>query len=224
MTGSITRQLIAKDLYIHRRAILVYLAVGFLSVALLLFGGGGLGFLLGAILLIGVLSAGAIHIVMVSVIGERSDKTLSFVMSLPVSPAGYALAKIASASVMFLAIWLALAAAVLGTIYTTGFPDGWAPAASIILLQLVVTFAVILSAALVSESQGWTVAAIIASIIAMNILVPLVLRMPEVDQNLSGSTAVWTQGIVQILAVQLGLVATILGITTLLQARKTDFL
>ena len=217
-------RLIAKDWYIHRRIVLTYILAGALALGITVFGGGGLTFVLGAVLLLAVLGAGGIHVVFVSVLHERVEHTLAFVMSLPVSAAGYGLAKVASTLLIFSVVWLSLVAVVFLAIYGTPIPDAFAPVAAAILLQQFLGFSFILGVAIVTESQGWTVGGIIASILSINVLVPVVLRLPEVRRVSAASLPDWSGTVGHIVQAQLALILVILLGTIALQSRKRDFI
>jgi ABC-2 type transport system permease protein len=223
MTRSVVGSLILKDWSLHRSLLAIYVGAGLLAIAIILVSGGGILLILGGILLIGALTGGAVHLVITSVLSERVEKTLVFVMSLPVTAGGYAKAKIVSTATMFFGLWAALAAIVAIVIYGTSFPNGLAPPVAVVLVEIAATFVVVMTAAIATESQGWTVAAIIGSIIASNIVVPIAFRMPAVADTSLTETATWSP-VLPILAGQAAVVVAALALIFLVQARKRDFL
>ena len=100
MNTSRVKRLILKDWYFNRGAIAAYVVVGLLSLLAIGLGGEG-GFYGGSILLITVLISIGIHLVMITVIHERTEQTLPFVMTLPVSAKEYTTAKILANMLIF---------------------------------------------------------------------------------------------------------------------------
>jgi ABC-2 type transport system permease protein len=82
MNYSMIKSLILKDWYFQRRAILLCLAGGVLSLAIIAFGGKP-GFYVGLVFLITIMILIGATLVMGTLVGERENQTLAFVMSLP---------------------------------------------------------------------------------------------------------------------------------------------
>src|SRR5690349_15036344 len=114
MTASVIRRLILKDLYLVRWTAIGSLAAGLTSVAIMPLG--AVSAYVGGVSLICVLVILNIVLVMSSVVQERKDKVLIFVMSLPISTAQYTLAKVVANTIVFGACWLLLSAAAVATI------------------------------------------------------------------------------------------------------------
>ena len=84
MNYAMVKTLIWKDWYFQLRAILLSLAGGVVSLAIVAYGGKA-GFMIGLIFLITILIAMGAILVIGTLVGERENQTLAFVMSLPVS-------------------------------------------------------------------------------------------------------------------------------------------
>ena len=84
MNYSMVGRLIWKDWYFQRRAILLSLAGGAVSLLIVAFGGQP-GFTIGLIFLVSILAIISATTVMGNVLGERENQTLAFAMSLPIS-------------------------------------------------------------------------------------------------------------------------------------------
>ncbi len=186
---------------------------------------------IGGSLVLSMFIALIIYLPLTTVLEERTKKTLPFIMSLPVSPAEYAAAKLSANLLLFLVPWSAggLGAALLTARLTNG--DG-APIASLLstgylpafMGGIVVIFAFILSFAIMTESMGWTIGLIVGSMFLFgNVVTQVFPRLPGASAYLSevaarGPALFWTLG-AEALAVVLLLVATFS-----LQVRKRDFL
>jgi ABC-type transport system involved in multi-copper enzyme maturation permease subunit len=229
MNASITntamvRRLILKDWYFHRWAILAYIVTGAIALGLVAKGGEG-AFYLGSVLLITVLIAVGIHLPMATVVEERKEQTLAFVMSLPISSQEYTTAKVLGNLLIFLVPWLTLMA---GTVFVIAgrqaLPNGLIPFAAILLVEILASTCLILGVALVSESQGWTIGAIVFGNLLFQGFLYYVSHIPSVAAAMQSPTAVWNSAEITLLVVEVAAIALILGLTFYLQSRKTDFL
>lgn len=154
MSARAIARLVHKDCWLMRLPLALYTAVAALAAGLTAAGGTALppaGLTLALNVIIGV----SFHVVLGVVIGERQGKTMALVMSLPVSPREVAAAKLVSSLVLFLVPSTVTCAAFLPGL-------GGAPYYGLILGAWVLFFSVVLGAALVSESLGFTVGTLIA--------------------------------------------------------------
>jgi len=224
MSDFMVKRLILKDWYFHRFTIVGYLAIGAVALALLATGGEG-SFFAGSILLITVLISLGIHLAMATVVAERTEQTLPFVMSLPISPREYTTAKILANMLIFLVPWVTL---VLGTFAVIagrpGVPKGLIPYFALILTEIFVSYCVILGVALVSESQAWTIGAMVLGNLAFNAFLYWVAHIPAIAASMKTNSIVWSPLILRLLSAELATVVVLLGLTFFLQNRKTDFI
>src|SRR5690606_12868048 len=110
VSGSIVGHLILKDLFLLRWLSLGTIAGGVAAAGLMAlspmpFSGGGILVICARIVL-------NIFLVMLGVVQERKDKAALFVLSLPVSPAQYAVAKVAASTIAFMVPWAIVSASV----------------------------------------------------------------------------------------------------------------
>lgn len=217
-------RLIRKDWYFHRWAILAYIGAGALALTLVGIGGEG-AFYIGSTLLITVLISVGIHLPMATVVEERKNQTLPFVMSLPISASEYTLAKVVANLLIILVPWLTL---LVGTVVVIASretaPDGLIPFAIILMVEILAGSCLILAVALVSESMGWSIAAIVFGNLFFQGFLYYVAHIPSVASAIEGPSAVWNRAEVTLLAAELAAIALILGLTFFLQSRKTDFI
>src|SRR5690606_10060187 len=82
------------------------------------------GFYMGCLILMTVMIASGFHMINLTVINEKKEQTLPFIMSLPIRPVDYAMGKLIANLLMFTVPWLMLT---LGLVFVTLFgpiPDG----------------------------------------------------------------------------------------------------
>jgi ABC-type transport system involved in multi-copper enzyme maturation permease subunit len=218
------QRLIVKDWYLLRWAIAGYLAAGAVGLFLLDHGGEE-AFYAGCILLITVLIAVGMHLAMATVVLERTEQTLPFVMSLPISPTEYTTAKILANLLIFLVPWLALLLGAIAVIAgRAGVPDGLIPFVTVVLGEIFTSYALLLAVAVVSESQAWTIGTTVVGNLGFQAFLYYVSHLPGMAAANAGPTAVWSASILTILAVEAVTIVAAIGITFWLQGRKKDFL
>ena len=86
-----------------------------------------------------------------------------------------------------------------------------------------VGFCVVAGAALVSETEGWTIAATIVCNSSYGIGWYLIIRNPAINGNMKSPVPVWNSPVLMILGGEIAAIVLILGITFFLQSRKRDF-
>jgi len=223
-SGAMVRRLVLKDWYFMRWAIAAYLSLGGIALFLVSHGGEG-SFYAGSVLLFTILISLGIHLVMLTVVEERAQHTLPFVMSLPISARDYTLAKVLANLLIFLVPWGALMLGTLGVIAGRGaIEDGLIPFATILLTWILVGYCLILAVALISESQVWAIAAIVVTNLAFQGVLYGVSHMPSIAATMKSEVAVWSPAALGLLAAEGAAVALLLGITFFLQNRKKDFI
>lgn len=216
--------LIRKDWYFNRWLILSAMALGLF--ALVLCGSGTeVGFYMGAVLLLTVLIGAGAYLVTETILKERTDKTLPFVMSLPLSYLEYSTAKIVGNMVIFLVPFSALT---LGTwIAITGteaVPDGLLPFSMLILMEILTVYTIILAVAVMTESMEWTIGIIVAGNLFLQLFLYTVVRLPEIGTHTEGPVAVWNSTVFGIFGLELVVIVLVTATTFVFQSRKTDFL
>ena len=224
MSYAMVKRLIHKDWYFNRWVIAAYVAAGLLS--LLTIGiGGETGFFAGSILLITVLISIGIHLVMISVVHERTEQTLAFVMTLPISVREYTTAKILANVTIFGTAWMTLFIGTIALIASRGtLPDGLIPFAVVTLVEIFASYCLILAVALVSESQSWTIGAMVLGNLLLQGVMYGVSNAPNIGKEMTADSIIWRQPITGLLGAELAAILLILALTFYFQSRKTDFL
>jgi ABC-2 type transport system permease protein len=224
MNYAMVRRLIYKDWYFNRWAIAAYVTAGLLALVPIAIGGNA-GFFAGSVLLITVLITIGIHLTMVTVVNERQYQTLVFVMTLPISIHEYTTAKIVANVAIFGAAWTTLLVWTVAVIAGRGnLPDGLIPFAVAILAQIFAGYCLVLCTALVSESLGWTIGAMVLTNLLTQGVMYWISNVPAVATDLKGDAIVWRPQIVGLLWAELAAILLMLALTFYLQTRKTDFL
>lgn len=224
MNYDLIRRLILKDWFFLRLPIALYIAGGIGSLVLLarpsMFS-----FYIGSTLLLTVVITIGIHLVMATVVEERTKQTLPFIMSLPISALDYTIAKILANLLLFVLPWLTLAVGTVAVIAgSAAIPDGLIPFAILVLTWLVVAYCLILTVALVTESQAWTIGTMVVTNLALQAFLYLVSNQPAIAAEMKGQAILWSSPSLAILGVEVGAIVLLLASTFFLQARKTDFL
>jgi len=223
MNYAMVKRLILKDWYLQRWAILASLA-GIVATLGIIATGGKVAFLIGLILLIMVIISIGAQMAVATIVTERKEQTLSFVMSLPISYREYTACKIWGNLIIFLVPWLTMVLGSFGLLLLSPASRGLLPYAAIMSTEILVSTCLILAVALITESQGWTVAAIMVGNLAVNGIGYVVAHIAGIAKGMWGSTIQWSEAASAVLLAEFTAIALLLGLTFFVQARKKDFL
>ncbi len=224
MNFEMVKRLILKDWYLQRLPILLSLLGGTAAMAILLFGGKA-GFMLGLILLITVLVTISAMLTINLTVLERREQTLPFVMSLPISYREYTVAKLLGILLIFLIPWsLFMASSFVILVLSPTKSQGLIPFLAIMGTEILVSTCLITATGLITESQGWAIAAMMVGNVALNGVGYLVAHLDGVSRYMFGPVARWTPTSSGLLIAEFAMIALLLGGTFLIQSRKKDFL
>ncbi len=221
---SIVWPLVRKDLKILKIPSLAWFGLGVVAILLAIADIGTE--LVPFIVFITAMYGAAIHPIMQTVVMERQEKVLTFVMSLPVSVKQYTTAKMIANLAIFTMVWGALSITFFAVSFAGdgGIPKGAIPFSTIILLAIFVAYTFILAVGLVCESVGFCTAAIGVASVSAHLFASWLPDHPGLAPYLADSSATWSAGAIQILLLQTLLIVGLIGATYFLQARKKDFL
>jgi ABC-2 type transport system permease protein len=223
MNYSMIARLILKDWYLQRWTILASVVAG-AGTLMLILAGGKIGFLLGIIALVTVLIAVGAQLATATIVEERKNQTLAFVMSLPISYREYTASKIVGNLLIFLVPWLAL---VLGSfaliLVRPEIPRGLLPFAAIMSVEILLSTCLVAATALITESQGWTIGAVITGNLALNGIGYYVAHVDSIANGMSSKRIGWTSAASGLLGAEMILVLLLLSMTFFYQSRKKDF-
>lgn len=235
MNAGMIVRLVRKDCWLMRWPLAAYILAALTGLALTAWGGSA-GRSAGITLALNVLIGVSFHVMLDPVLGERERKTLAFVMSLPVTPGDAAVAKLTAAFVLFLIpatiaatalVWLspidipaAMAAShqslwshVLGTLGYYG----------VVLGAWMLFFSVVLAAAIVSESVGWTIAVLTGLLFVLGNFVLQVLPTLHGVARYLRALGRGQAALPVTIACEAAGIAAIVAIVLMLQRRKTSF-
>lgn len=222
MSASIVGELVKKDLAIIKFLVLAWASLGVVALALLVFAGPAFG-LASMILYITSLAGMGIHAVVQTVVEERREQTLAFIMSLPITVREYTSAKLIANLSVFVLVWLVMSAASF-VIFIDGMPLGMLPMVVIILVGILLAYTVVLAVSLVTEAIGYAIGSIVTANLATQIYLWWVADLYGIRSVMGGDVPVWNATVASVLTVQLTAVVMLIGLTYLVQARKTDFI
>lgn len=216
------RLLVVKDWQLFQKQIASYVLAGIVALALL-----GLArpwaFYLGSLLLIIVLVAGSCMSISNSLLVERKEQTLAFVMSLPVSPLDFTLAKMAGNLLTFGVPYLVLLIGTLVVILSTPLPDGLVVFTVLLYGHVLLAYCVSLLVAMQVESEGWNIFAMITSNLLINPLIMLLGQIDAIATVARADAIVWNPPALAILSAQLLLSLGALAFTLWWHGRKAAF-
>jgi ABC-2 type transport system permease protein len=222
MNASIVPQLIKKDLQLMKVPALCWWFGGLASVALMITPGA---FLFGMILFVTCLAGSGMHAVTQTVVEERREHSLPFIMSLPITVREYTLAKMVANLGMFSAIWVTLSAVSLVIFLgSEGLPNGSLPFRVIVLVGIFLAYTIVLAASLVTQSIGGAITSIVGANIVTQLFLWWVADLEGIKTVIEGDVAVWNGTAVTVLVSQLTAIVALLAATYALQVRKTDFI
>jgi len=224
MNNSIIGQLIVKDWQLNRGSLFAYMLIAAVSLWLLVLEN-DLAFTIGSILLITVVAIIGIHMVFISIVKERSQHTLPFIMSLPVSYRDYTIAKILSNVIVAGGAWLALLLALLGLISSVdALPNGLIPYTVLIMLHMLTIYSILIAVALVSESETITVVVMGFLNVTISIFMMGTAKLEPIYAYMEGPIAVWNATSLTILSVELGISILAIALTFYFQSKKRSYL
>jgi ABC-2 type transport system permease protein len=216
------RALVFKDWQLFEKQLAAYVGAGLFALALMGHAQRW-SFYLGSLLLIIVMVASSCFAVSTALINERKEKTLAFVMSLPLTPLDFYLAKLAANLVTFGVPFVVLTGGAVAVTWWTPVPDGLLTLVLLLAGHLLLAFCLSLAVAMQVESEGWNIFVMIASSALINPLMAGLSQIPEIASHWSGPVVVWSWQVSAILAAQLLLSLGLLAHTGWRHLRKPAF-
>lgn len=222
MNTLMIRRLVGKDWAFQRVPVLLALLAGVVSLLLVASGSEG-AFYAGTVLLITVVICFGVQLAIATVITERTEGNLPFVMSLPVSVAEHTAATLLANLLLFLLPWFTLGAGTLLVIrLAPGVPDGLIPFAVLLLLELLAGYALVLGVALVSASLGWTIVAVVTGNLLVQVFMYWAFRLPGITATMATESVVWHRQAIALMAGLLGATTLILLVAWRVRLSKKD--
>ena len=214
--------LVAKDWQLFQKQLAFLVLAGIVALCFL-----GLAkpwaFYVGSLMLLIVLVCAACFSISTSLMNERKEQTLAFVMSLPVSPKDFTVSKLVGNLLTFGVPFLVLLAGTLAVVLLTPLPDGLFVYSLLIFAYILFAYAVSLAAVMSVTSEGWATFAMIGTMVMINPYIMGLAQITEISDRVSVDAIVWTTPALAILFVLGVLSVTVIGIATWYHARKPAF-
>ncbi|MBB5203268.1 ABC-type multidrug transport system permease subunit [Inhella inkyongensis] len=216
------RALVIKDWQLFQRQLAAYVAGGIAALALIGHAKPW-SFYLGSLLLIIIMVAASCFALSTSLLNERKEKTLAFLMSLPVSPLDFYLAKLVGNLITFGVPFAILTGGAVAVTLTTPVTDGLLTLVLLICGHLLLSYCVSLCVAMQVESEGWNIFAMVGGSVLINPLMAGLSQIPDIARYWSTNELVWSWQALSILAAQLLLSLALLAYTSWRHLRKQAF-
>ena len=216
----VIKQLVYKDWYLNRKLLAIYVGGGILSLSILSLGEWQ--FFMGSIMFITMLVALGNHQLSVTMINERKEQTLAFVMSLPVSPADYAMAKFLSNMVLFFVPWLLLVMVTTGVILLTPLPDGLLAFTLLVCVLIAVNHCICWSVTMFTETEAAFLMVMIGLNCLLNPALYFLARSPNIGIS-QGENFIWTDTATLVLSGEILAILLLLFGTLYFRSRKKVF-
>lgn len=218
----VIKLLVVKDWQLFRKQLAFYVLAGIAALCFL-----GLAkpwaFYVGALTLLVVLISAACFSISTSLVVERKEHTLAFVMSLPVSPADFIVSKLIGNLLTFAVPFAVMLAGTLAVVLFTPLPDGLFVYTLLIFAWILFAYAVSLAAAMTVESEGWATFAMIGSMVLINPYMMVLSQIPAIGERIEQDAIVWTPTAVTIIATLSVLAVAVIAVTAWHHARKPAF-
>lgn len=218
----IIKLLIYKDWYLLRKFIAFYVVACLLALSFISLGQWQ--FFMGTTLLISVLIGMGNHQIAITIINERKEQTLPFMMSLPITPIDYVCAKLVANMGLFIIPWLVVSVTTVVVFWVTAIPNGLIPIGVILTMYFLLCYCVTWAVGMISESEG----VVLFVMIFMNCLTgPVIYTVSHLDgvgQYISSDVAVWSPQSLGVIALQLLIIFSAVTFAFYWQARKKTFL
>lgn len=222
MNTPVIRLLVAKDWQLFQKQLAAYVLAAIVALCFLGMASSW-SFYVGSLLLLIVMVAVACFAISNSLLVERKEHTLPFIMSLPVSPLDFYLSKIIGNLLTFGVPFAVILLATLAVVLFTPLPDGLVVYTLLIFGHILLAYSVSLGVAMAVESEGWNTFAMIASMVMINPFIMLLAQIPLISENVRTNAIVWSAPAVSILAAQVVLSIAAVVATGWIHCRKKSF-
>ena len=220
--SSIVGKLVYKDLYLCRVIIVGAIVTGLVALAIAVTS--RIGFAVGGVMLVTSIMVSGIFVAAGAVMGERKDKSLLFTLSLPLSTAQFARAKLIAVLLGFIIPWVVLtAAALLCIVLIPYMPNGMIVYALVVLGFFLTVYCLFLSVLLSTDSEGWMGVGIVGLNLGISFFMMGVGTMTSIGKNASGAVPVWSTEALTILALEAAAIVLAFVLIFFFQSRKRDF-
>jgi ABC-2 type transport system permease protein len=222
INSNMIKKLILKDWHLNQKIIAMYMAGAILALSFISHGEAH--FYMASVLLICVLIGLGNHQIANTIINERKDQTLPFIMSLPISPLDYAIAKLIGNMALFLIPWMLILLALIAVLITTDLPNGLIPYSVIFCTFFLVNYIITWAVGMAAEPEGIVIFVMVALNCLTSPFMYVLSKTPAVMDNIQGKEALWNSTSISILTTEIVLAILVILLALFLQTRKKTFL
>lgn len=216
--------LMRKDFHFFRKHLPGYFIFGLLAIGIACLPG-TTAFYVGAVLLMSLLNLLGMHVPISIVLGERRNRTLPLIMSLPVTPFDYTCSKMAACLMTYAAVWAVLLAASVGAVLLAGQRhDGLVPFIVIVFWGSAANAVLILAAALVRDSLDKTLRAVVFWNLVLQAVVFSAATNRTIHAAMWSENVVWSGDVMLFLLAELAALGVGIAAAFWLQSRKTQLI
>ena len=220
--NKLTSKLIAREFQQHRWMLAGTIAVGIASLGVAA-GGSPILFNIGMLCWITAIAAFGCVLAMLGIATERKERSLLFVLSLPLSFSEYVRVKLFGLLLCYLVPWLALTAGAIALVLLRAdMPDGLLPFTILICVFLLANFSFVLCSALAANSEGAMTLVIIVHNIAISLFIFLVGVIPGFFDHLKDPAPTWGTAFWTVLGIEAATIVIICSLPYFVVARRRD--
>ena len=217
-------KLIQKDWHVIKLQVAGCGVLGFTGLLLGLLGNGIAIVISGVLLMISLILLMA-SIVFNSIVIERKEQNVVFLMSLPVSNTEYTVAKIVMSMGVYFLFWLVLYTGTVGVLLVRiDFTNSILPYMTVLFGEILMFYCLLFATAIVSQSEPWTTGVMIFSNIVMSCTPGLAPAYAGMRESLQAQAPLWNGTIVGSLGFELLVILVTIPLMYYLQLRKKDIL
>lgn len=219
----LTRQLIAKEFFFYRWMLVGATAGGLAGLGIAVTG--EMGFNIGFIVWLTAVIALGVMLALFGVATERKERSLLFLLSLPLSPGDLVRAKLFGLLACFLLPWAVMSGGALALVVAVpAIPDGLLPYAVLLCVYLLLNFATVLCAVLHIHSEAAMGGVIIATNMSVSLVMTGLGRLPGIGAFMQQPLPAWNTTFWLVLAAEVAVLLLVLSLPLLLAARRRDFI
>lgn len=221
--AGMVRKLIVKDWQVYQKQLAGYVA-GLLFALGLVGMGTPLMASAGALILLVLLIVVGSYAIQSSIMAERREQTVPFVMSLPVAPMDVYWGKLLANLAIYLVPFLLVTGGLLALILTTPHPDGAVPWVVVIAMFVLTNFCLSLCIAIAVDSEGWNVFTMLALMTLIGPFIYWVTSLDAITRYSQTDDIVWSAPVIGLLGAEFAVIAVAILVTSWVHARKPSFL
>lgn len=222
-TRQMIKRLIVKEFHMYQKQFAAYV-IGLLIGLTLIGMAKTWSFYAGGMILLVLLICVGGFAIQSSLLNERREHTLTFMMSLPMTPMTFFWSKVLANLVLYLVPFLIVVAGTAFLVLFTPLPDGILIWSFLIYGFLATNFFISLSAALVLESEGWNIFVQIAVSTFVGPFMVVIGSIDAIGKRIETNAIVLSQEALGIFALELAAILLSLAFARAVYRRKDSFL